>query len=285
MTSRANKDDSKIIITKDLILSRLRKDKMKLWLPPYYFNNNSRNETELKNLTRKYCKDFNISYSSSSSLDSNNNDNSKDISTTTAQTIWNVLVELQTHAVQKLLNKNILELKILSSVNDNDKNENPCLSKEALALATKSFSFTSMSTKWGDNTTITINKDEEKGGGESNDHDAKEKRDASSSASSSATFGGGKGGENNPNSVPVLILKIINVSPQLTIDKLAQDICCGFNVKSLRILYEGKHLYVSTDGTSFSNVNDTTNNNREGGNVVRKRFSTTTTTKIKRAGR
>jgi len=92
---------------KELVLHHIRRDKVKLWIPPYRnlpTQGGDANTDALIILAKSLINKI-----------SSSENNTSPPSTPTQDEVYNVLIELQSHAVQKLKEKNSISIKILGS--------------------------------------------------------------------------------------------------------------------------------------------------------------------------
>ena len=209
--------------TKDVVLAHLRKEKIKLWLPPY------------RNLPTAGAGDANVEAlcrlagsmqqsmpaSSNNSIINARNNNSGDghvggggTSAThhreypSVEEICTVLKELQSHAIQKLKENNSINVKILAS----KQHFAPLLSTQKEDDATTASATNALfPSSWGDEVTIVSTSQKQK-------------------------------------SDKALHLHVVNLSSSLTINQFSDDLCRVLDAKTVRVIWKGKNLG-GEDGT------------------------------------
>ncbi|KAL3786865.1 hypothetical protein HJC23_013786 [Cyclotella cryptica] len=102
--------------SKELILSHLRQQKIKLWLPPYYTyshqqtHDSSRPETNCHGALRELASSLIPRVRSDNDVDVDNDETAHNLN---VDTIYNVLIELQSPAVKKYVEKHSVDFKIV----------------------------------------------------------------------------------------------------------------------------------------------------------------------------
>mmetsp|Transcript_3571 Transcript_3571/g.6522 ORF Transcript_3571/g.6522 Transcript_3571/m.6522 type:complete len:788 (+) Transcript_3571:149-2512(+) len=219
---------------KELILAHLRREKIRLWMPPYYHRSSDLPDTEggdnakneaLTKLAESLKRKMTTISPTSNTMDENSNDCSSGVVPTTEE-ICSVLVDLQSHAVQRLKDKNSVHVKILAS-----KRHFAVLFPEGEDHDAAAFS---NSASWGDEISIlsTTHRDNNK----------------------------------------ALLLRVINLSPTLTVDEFSSDICRALNAKTVRVIWKGKNLLSSTsvggEQDTLKKIVAVNNNSNTGGNTM-----------------
>mmetsp|Transcript_44387 Transcript_44387/g.93213 ORF Transcript_44387/g.93213 Transcript_44387/m.93213 type:complete len:792 (-) Transcript_44387:232-2607(-) len=204
--------------TKDLVLAYLRSEKIRLWLPPYYHshgvdgNHPGANDEALSKLAESLTKKLNNTNGTSQAPCG-----SAGTMTLTTDGISSVLIELQSYAVQKLREKHSINVKILASkrhfaalFTDGDGDDSGA-GASAGAAADAGAATTFANARWGDEVTIT-----------------------------STTHNRDNNGNNS------LLLRVVNISPALTVEKFSSDICRAMDARTARVIWKGKNLLSSS---------------------------------------
>ena len=99
-------DNNNTMITKDLVLSYLRPRKIKLWLSPYHNGNRESSSQqpngELNRLAHEICMELRIVDSVHAGGNSIPPVLKNVVQSQASATVYSILLELQSHAVQKL---------------------------------------------------------------------------------------------------------------------------------------------------------------------------------------
>jgi len=209
--------------TKDLVLVYLRKEKIRLWLSPYYCQGCDATNGNMDNANGSSKDDdgealTKLAESIKNNLLSRNDENSNDGATTTTEEILDALRELQYHAVQKLIDKNSVDVKIVTS--------------RARLASTGSSA-----------------------------HVSKSNVDAEAAFSDIASWGDAISIVKNSTATTIhqydvnrsLCLRVTNISPTLTVREFSSDICRTLNAKTVRIIWKGKNLLSSSSGSDVGN--------------------------------
>eukprot|EP00580_Thalassiosira_gravida_P013168 CAMPEP_0201680704 /NCGR_PEP_ID=MMETSP0494-20130426/50735_1 /ASSEMBLY_ACC=CAM_ASM_000839 /TAXON_ID=420259 /ORGANISM="Thalassiosira gravida, Strain GMp14c1" /LENGTH=832 /DNA_ID=CAMNT_0048164431 /DNA_START=144 /DNA_END=2642 /DNA_ORIENTATION=+ len=211
--------------TKDLVLVHLRKEKIRLWLPPYYYQRCCDTTSDNKDNANGSKDDDDAMTKLAESIMkkpiSRDDDNSNGGSNTaTTEEILNALRELQTHAVQKLIDKNSVNVKIVTSrfagMHITKSNVGDRTAAATAAAATMEGAFSNIAS-WGDSISI---------------------------AKNSITTTTHQYDINQS-----LCLHVTNISPTLTVHEFSTDICRTLNAKTVRIIWKGKNLLSSSSSS------------------------------------
>jgi hypothetical protein len=103
------------MIIKDLILSHLRQRKIKLWLAPYYRYSSQVHDSNSDGINKEALRG--LAYSL---LTAAHNENANDTARINVDEVYEILIELQSPAVKKYIEKHSIDIKIVGSMSQTD---------------------------------------------------------------------------------------------------------------------------------------------------------------------